>query len=1303
MAAKRSNSQAELINSAAFDPIANFNLVMGSEPPWESIVDFATHRSFCNQKLYPRQLTLLKLIYLETDHMTAYDLDVIEQWREGFRNPDMPEGVNEDIWTRIEYLKARGYRHFPHIEAIIGRRGSKGKIGGLLGCEKMAYMFSLDNWQKHYGVSPGKDGYLSVVATNSIQAKKFQFADIRETVESCKYLQPHIAELKDYCCVPGTPVLTADLRWVPVESLAVGDPIIGFEEYPGASRKRNWTPTRVTSTSVISAPTYRVVTDGATVECTDQHRWLARPKAARTPDLDTSHDEIFSRDGRTWIRRPCMACGASMELRPSEVHYRSCSRSCGDSLKYRTYEAGKRSGQVQWLRADELRPGDEIMHLGTWDSPDSADVGWMGGIYDGEGWLTSGFQLGFAQKPGAVLDKALDILDRFKFSYHTRTSATGVVNVVLNGTYPEVLRALGTFRPVRLLSKVGELLDGKSIKGDWVTVQLSEYVGTQEVIALATNSQTLMAAGMFSHNTLAIRTPADVRRIAYMHKNKIPIEHQVATLHAVAMSSNSSSGRGATGFANFFDEFAHMISGTGSQRSSEEVYEAYQPSLDQFGTDSLTYIPSSPFCLAPETPVLTEDLLWVPVGSLQLGDKLIGFDEQAPSEHGVGRRWRQTEVVETSIIQAPRYELTMRSGKKIIGTSEHLWLTKRVGGMGRGKGRGDRSQSYPQNWCWIKIGDLRPGDQIKSLGVDPWDEDNSRDAGYLAGFFDGEGHLSGLPGGSTAADKGLRGLNLGYSQNYGPVQEYVEQLLKNRGYEVQTYDDREGRIARVRIGGGMAEVMRFLGTVRPERLLPKFLDKLYGSRIYGPSSPAVDVVESVRYLDEGPVVALGTSTHTLVADGLLSHNTMTGHFYSLYEQGKVLMRDYDPETGTTKIVEKTEKELGYSDGEVEGNLIELTANPEMLVVQLPSWGLYEDWKKSPKLGGPYIKRPIQAYDERMMRYERSNPQKFAVERRSQFASVMDAFLDPKKVDAMFNNVPWRDPSVLAEQVQGRLDRRYYAHVDPGLTNANFAFTIGHLEDAPEDLDPEGVSWPHVIIDYMKVWKAKDFPDNTIDYVKVQREIAEVLRRFPSMVEFSADQWNSAGMLAALREEFGTRMTVRQETFTETANQERMERFKSALNLGWIHAYKDDFYEGGQKFAASDTAQSLLGMECKFLQRKPNGKVDKQDIGPVTTKDLFDTVNVVTDRMLKDHLDLWQAKMLGVQSPAIGSTDVAGLRSGRDLDRLAAMQRRPGGVVPVGVGSANMSAREKLRQQSLDRAFAKRMNSGGYTNRLRGHR
>ncbi|AVO24952.1 terminase [Rhodococcus phage Finch] len=699
----RSQQQATLLSDFKFDPFKAFKTALRPEAKWDSIVDFATHPSFCGQRLYPRQITLLKLIYLETHNFTAYDVDVIERWREGFKHPDSPEGIQEDIWQRIDYLKERGYRHFPHTEAIIGRRGSKGKVGGILATEKIAYMYSLDDWQAHYGVSPGKDGYLSVVATNSIQAKKFQFADIRETVESCKYLQPAIASSK------------------------------GHE--------------------------------------------------------------------------------------------------------------------------------------------------------------------------------------------------------------------------------------------------------------------------------LSIRTPADLRRIAYLHKNKMPIDHEIATLRAVAMSSNSASGRGATGFANFFDEFAHMITGTGSSRSSEEVYEAYQPSLDQFGQDSMTYIPSSPF-------------------------------------------------------------------------------------------------------------------------------------------------------------------------------------------------------------------------------------------------------------------------------------TQVGHFYSLYKQGKVLMSNYDPETGETKIEEKTAKELGYADGEAEERLIETSANPEMLVVQLPSWGLYEDWKLSPSLGGPTFKGAIQAYDERMMRAEKANPQKFNVERRSQFASVIDAYLDPKKVEAMFDPVPWReDGPILTPQTRGRFDRRYYIHIDPGLTNANFALCIGHLEYAPED--EHGDVWPHVIVDYLKVWKPEDYEDHTIDYLQVQREIAELLRKFKSTEIFSADQWNSAGMLAALREEFSPGITIKQETFSEVSNQERMDRLKSALNLGWIHSYRDKFFEEGE---------CLLELEMKFLQ-KVGKRVDKQDFGPVTTKDLFDALNVVVDRLLKDDLDRWQARMLGVQKTAIGSSNVGGLRSGRDIDRINALKQGNPGTKP-------MTAREKLRQQSKDRTLKRHMSSGN-ASRLRG--
>lgn len=966
----RSKAQADLLTDLSFDPISAFRAALQPTAPWSSIVDFATHPSYCGLKLYPRQITLLRLIYLETDQMTAYDLDVIESWRDGFlNNPRNPEGVQPDIWERVEYLKERGYRHFPHIEAIVGRRGSKGKIGGVLGAEKLAFMYSLDDWQSHYGVSPGKDGYLSIVATNSIQAKKFQFADIRETVENCTYLQKAIASSKEY--------------------------------------------------------------------------------------------------------------------------------------------------------------------------------------------------------------------------------------------------------------------------------------------------------------ELTIRTPADLRRIAYLHKNKIPIDHQVASLHAIAMSSNSASGRGATGF-----------------------------------------------CLDPETPVLTADLRWVPIKSVLPGDEVVGVDENP--EPGLHRKVRKAVVQAKTTTRRPAWRLTFDDDSSVVCSGDHRWLIRVKSGGRNYQWRATRGRSAHHS--------IKPGTQIVQL-VKPWEEDNSREAGYLAGVFDGEGSLS------QGASNGT-GMAIFFSQNPGAVLDETTRLLKEKGFNIQpqnsnAYLDPMDKMCQQWAIRGMSESLRFLGQIRPLRLLEKAPRVFDGVSVRGKGATRhqdgpktyVKTVVSVEELPEQDLVDIQTSTGTFVANGLVSHNcnmfdefahmitgtgsqrsseeiyeayqpsldqfgkdsmtyipsspfSMVGHFYALYQEGKVLMSTYDDDTGRERVEMKTAKELGTDSDSAAQHLIEITANPEMLIVQLPSWGLYEDWRNSPALGGPVFRRPIQAYDERMMRLERSNPEKFRVERRSQFAAVMDAFFDPRKVEAMFDPPDWREP--LIPQDRGRLDREYYIHVDPGLTNANFALAVAHIEDAPPD--EEGDVWPHVIVDYVRVWKPQDYPDHTIDYVQVQREVAEVLRRFPTTRIFSADQWNSAGMLAALREEFSPRVMVIQETFTEVYNQQRMERMKSAVNLGWVHAYRDNFFGDGD---------CLLELEMKFLQRQGK-KVDKQEFGPVTTKDLFDSVNVVTDRLLKDDLDRWQAKMLRLTSPAIGSSDVAGIRSGRELERLRAL-RQPGG--------AGRSARQKLAEQNRERLLGR--NGAFQRSRLRG--
>ena len=202
------NAQLRLLEHD-FDAHALLRQSMEKGIPWDSIIDFATSEEYCGLTLSPRQQTLLRLLFLETEQMTAYDLDVIEEWRRGFTRHRDIYGVQPDIWERVEYLKHRGYRRFPHFQGVLGRRASKNFLGAIIATEQIARLIALDNPQRYYSIREGKDCFLNVGATSQTQAQRHQFADIRDVVENCLWLQPYIAETKDHQLRLRTP---ADLR-----------------------------------------------------------------------------------------------------------------------------------------------------------------------------------------------------------------------------------------------------------------------------------------------------------------------------------------------------------------------------------------------------------------------------------------------------------------------------------------------------------------------------------------------------------------------------------------------------------------------------------------------------------------------------------------------------------------------------------------------------------------------------------------------------------------------------------------------------------------------------------------------------------------------------------------------------------------------------------------------------------------------------------------------------------------------------------------------------------------------------------
>lgn len=141
--------------------------------------------------LYPRQQTLMKIIFLEIDQLTEYDRYVIDEWLESTRrNGDV--AIPLDIYDRMRWCKENGYKHFYEVINCSGRRGGKGFIGGKIAEYMVASMLALGNPQRYYGIDDSKQMHIDVLATNFSQAQGMLYNDIKDAVLMDDFIAPYI-------------------------------------------------------------------------------------------------------------------------------------------------------------------------------------------------------------------------------------------------------------------------------------------------------------------------------------------------------------------------------------------------------------------------------------------------------------------------------------------------------------------------------------------------------------------------------------------------------------------------------------------------------------------------------------------------------------------------------------------------------------------------------------------------------------------------------------------------------------------------------------------------------------------------------------------------------------------------------------------------------------------------------------------------------------------------------------------------------------------------------------------------------
>jgi hypothetical protein len=258
------------------------------------------------------------------------------------------------------------------------------------------------------------------------------------------------------------------------------------------------------------------------------------------------------------------------------------------------------------------------------------------------------------------------------------------------------------------------------------------------------------------------------------------------------------------------------------------------------------------YCLVPETRVLRSDLKWVEVGKLEEGEELVAFDEDLD---GRKTRLRVSVVERVKRIRRPCLKVITDRGT-VVASDEHGWVCKK------------RSSRVSRVREWVRTNELEIGDEIAFL-CDPWEVDTTHEGGYLAGLFDGEGSLG-------SGRKNGRRNTVSVSQKPGVVWDAIRDGLHRRGYEFNEYEKENG-VQTLEMGvldGGL----RLVGSIRPARLLERARSLWEGRSTWGKRSRPARVlrIEPVYDREGGrtrEVVAVQTSTRTLIAEGFLTHNS----------------------------------------------------------------------------------------------------------------------------------------------------------------------------------------------------------------------------------------------------------------------------------------------------------------------------------------------------------------------------------------------------------------------------------------------
>lgn len=273
------------------------------------------------------------------------------------------------------------------------------------------------------------------------------------------------------------------------------------------------------------------------------------------------------------------------------------------------------------------------------------------------------------------------------------------------------------------------------------------------------------------------------------------------------------------------------------------------------------------FCLDKNTRILSDDLRWITIGDIRVGQGIVAMDEFPLKGRGQGRKMRRAVVEAKRIVYEEAFKLKMDNGIELIATAQHRFLSKKWDNCPETK--------------WKRVADMKIGSEIRYI-TKPWDQGNFED-GWFGGIIDGEGSLR---------YKNHTGAEIRVCQRLSLLFDQMQDYARRNGYcsRIDSIDNRKNSNGNTNKFGNkpvgmlefsrMNEVFRLIGQTRPKR----FTRLLWweGKDLPGKCSGiGWSKIISIKSLGKREMVDIQTSEKTFIAEGFVSHNStgVSGYFY----------------------------------------------------------------------------------------------------------------------------------------------------------------------------------------------------------------------------------------------------------------------------------------------------------------------------------------------------------------------------------------------------------------------------------------